>query len=113
MTMATPQQGRQARARTVTKAQMVERVRDVTGLGWNESGDLLEAVLDAMKETLATGENVKISGFGTFVVRAKAPRRGRNPQTSVSIVIPRRRVLTFKPSQVFRQALNAGRGTEG
>ena len=100
---------KKARGRTVTKAEMVERVRQVTGLGWTESGDLLECVLDSMKETLESGENIKISGFGSFLVRAKAPRRGRNPQTSASIVIPKRRVLTFKPSQVLRQSLN-GRG---
>jgi len=98
-----------ARSRTVTKAQMVERVRDVTGLGWTESGDLLESVLDSMKETLEAGENIKISGFGSFLVRSKSPRRGRNPQTTASIVIPKRRVLTFKPSQVLRQSLNGGR----
>jgi integration host factor subunit alpha len=97
------------RAHTVTKAQVVERVRQVTGLGWSESGDLLEAVLDTMKETLESGENIKISGFGSFVVRSKAPRRGRNPQTTASIVIPKRRVLTFKPSQILRQSLNDGR----
>lgn len=96
------------RARTVTKAQVVERVRTVTGLGWDESGELLEAVLDTMKETLEAGENIKVSGFGSFIVRSKAPRRGRNPQTTASIVIPKRRVLTFKPSQVLRQALNSG-----
>lgn len=94
------------KAHTVTKAQMVERVRDVTGLGWTESGDLLEAVLESMKETLESGENIKISGFGTFLVRSKSPRRGRNPQTAAAIVIPKRKVLTFKPSQVLRQALN-------
>lgn len=103
-----PATEKKPRARTVTKAQVVERVRQVTGLGWNESGDLLEAVLDAMKDTLAAGENIKISGFGSFVVRSKAPRRGRNPQTTASIVIPKRRVLTFKPSQVLRQSLNSG-----
>lgn len=96
------------RGRTVTKAEMVERVRQVTGLGWAESSTLLESVLDAMKDTLESGENIKISGFGSFLVRAKAPRRGRNPQTSASIVIPKRVVLTFKPSQVLRQSLNAG-----
>ncbi|MDP2316782.1 MAG: integration host factor subunit alpha [Pseudomonadota bacterium] len=100
------------RARTVTKAEVVERVRQVTGLGWTESGDLLEAVLDSMKETLEAGENIKISGFGSFMVRSKSPRRGRNPQTTAAIVIPKRRVLTFKPSQVLRQSLNTGR-TEG
>lgn len=94
-------------AHTVTKAEVVERVRHTTGLGWNESGELLEAVLDTIKETLEAGENIKISGFGTFVVRSKAPRRGRNPHTAAAIVIPKRRVLTFKPSQVLRQSLNA------
>lgn len=96
-------------SRTVTKAEMVERVRDATGLGWNESGTLLEAVLNSMKDTLESGENLKISGFGSFLVRTKSPRRGRNPQTTAAIVIPKRRVLTFKPSQVLRQSLNAGR----
>lgn len=102
-----------AKSQTVTKAQMVERVRQVTGLGWTESGDMLEAVLESMKETLEAGENIKISGFGSFVVRAKSPRRGRNPQTSQAIVIPKRKVLTFKPSQVLRQALNPGVPDDG
>jgi len=96
---------REDHGHTVTKAEIVERVRDATGLGWAESGTILEAVLDTMKETLAGGENIKISGFGTFVVRTKAARRGRNPQTAAAIVIPRRRVLTFKASQVLRQEL--------
>jgi integration host factor subunit alpha len=104
-----PGTDKKARSRTVTKAEMVERVRQVTGLGWTESGDLLESVLDSMKETLEAGENIKISGFGSFLVRSKAPRRGRNPQTTAAIVIPKRRVLTFKPSQVLRQSLNSGR----
>jgi integration host factor subunit alpha len=90
---------------TLTKADIVERVRDATGLSWAESGDVLEAVLEVMKETLAGGENLKVSGFGSFVVRAKAARRGRNPQTSASIVIPRRKVLTFKPSHILRDSL--------
>ena len=94
--------------RTITKADIVEHVRDVTGLSWAESGKLLEGVLETMKETLATGENVKISGFGTFQVRVKAARRGRNPQTAASLVIPRRKVLTFKPSHVLRQSLTVG-----
>ena len=90
---------------TLTKADIVERVRDATGLSWAESGDVLEAVLEVMKETLAGGENLKVSGFGSFMVRAKAARRGRNPQTSASIVIPRRKVLTFKPSHILRDSL--------
>ena len=92
-------------ANTVTKADIVERVRDVTGLSWAESGTLVEALLETVKLTLEGGENVKISGFGTFQVRAKAARKGRNPQTAANIVIPRRRVLTFKPSHVLRDSL--------
>ena len=91
---------------TLTKQHVVERVRDVTGLPWTESADLVEAVLDVMKETLEGGTNLKISGFGSFVLRQKSARRGRNPQTAERIVIARRTVLTFKPSVVLREALN-------
>lgn len=92
--------------RTLTKADIVARLRDATGLSWGESGDLLEAVLDEMKRSLESGENIKISGFGSFLVRQKSARQGRNPQTAERIVISRRRVLTFKPSVVLRAALN-------
>lgn len=92
---------------TLTKAHIVERVRDATGLPWSESSDLVEAVLETMKDTLEAGTNLKISGFGSFVVRQKSARRGRNPQTSERIVISRRTVLTFKPSVVLRDDLNA------
>jgi integration host factor subunit alpha len=92
---------------TITKADIVEHIREVTGLSWAESGTLVEALLETVKATLEAGENVKISGFGTFQVRSKAARRGRNPQTSANIVIPRRKVLTFKPSHVLRDALQA------
>lgn len=95
-------------AHTLTKSGVVERVREATGLSWSESSDLVEAVLEEMKVALESGTNVKISGFGTFVVRQKAARRGRNPHTSEAIVISRRTVLTFKPSAMLRQALNAG-----
>jgi integration host factor subunit alpha len=94
-------------AETLTKAEIVERVRDVTGLSWVESGEVLELVLETMKDTLEAGESIKVSGFGTFQVRAKAARRGRNPQTSATITIPKRTVLTFKPSHLLRDALQA------
>jgi len=67
---------------------------------------LLEAVLSTMKTTLESGENLKISGFGSFVVKSKADRRGRNHQTGEAITITSRRVLTFKPSTLLRQAVN-------
>ncbi len=97
----------EADADTLTKAEIVEHVRDATGLSWAESGEVLELVLETMKDTLAAGESIKVSGFGTFQVRAKAARRGRNPQTSATITIPKRTVLTFKPSHLLRDALQA------
>jgi integration host factor subunit alpha len=66
----------------------------------------VDLVFDLLKETLETGDKVKISGFGNFVIREKRSRKGRNPQTGEEIQISARRVLTFKPSQVLRKALN-------
>jgi integration host factor subunit alpha len=65
-------------------------------------------VFDTIKETLERGEKIKISGFGNFVVREKKPRVGRNPQTGEEIEITARKVLTFRPSQVLKAALNKG-----
>lgn len=92
--------------RTMTKADLVERVYDNVGFSKKEAADVVEAVFDTMKEALEQGEKIKLSGFGNFVIREKAARRGRNPQTNESITISPRRVLTFKPSQVLRAALN-------
>jgi integration host factor subunit alpha len=97
---------RRARGRTVTKGDVVERLRSATGLSWSESGELVDEVLEIMKHALEAGTNVKVSGFGSFVVRQKAARRGRNPQTAERILIAKRRVLTFKPSLGLRASLN-------
>jgi integration host factor subunit alpha len=67
---------------------------------------MLESVLSIMKETLESGEKLKIAGFGSFEVKQKKDRRGRNPQTGESITIEARRILTFKPSDVLRNAIN-------
>ncbi len=104
--------GKRVTLRTVTKSDITERLRDATGLSWVESGDLIEATLEIIKASLEDGTSVKVSGFGSFLVRQKAARRGRNPQTSERILITRRRVLTFKPSQGLRAILNAGRDPE-
>lgn len=98
--------------RTLTKADIVTSVRELTGLSWGEASGLVESLLEAMKETLQAGDSLKISAFGSFLVRVKRARRGRNPQTSEQITITPRRVLTFKPSLVFRQALNRAHGHE-
>jgi integration host factor subunit alpha len=66
----------------------------------------VESVFDIMKDELAKGDKVKISGFGNFIVKDKNSRRGRNPQTGAEIEISARRVLTFKSSQVLKKALN-------
>ena len=93
--------------RTMTKADIIESIYEkVGGFSKKESAEIVEAVFDTMKETLRGGEKIKISGFGNFVVRAKKQRMGRNPQTGTPIVIAERRVLTFKASQVLKNALN-------
>lgn len=92
--------------RTVTKADIIEAIHGQVGFSKKEAADLVETVFDTMKQVLERGEKIKLSGFGNFVVRGKTARQGRNPQTSESIVITERRVLTFKPSQVLKAALN-------
>ena len=91
---------------TLTKAKLAELLYDRVGVTKKEAGDLVDEVFGLMRDCLIVGEKVKISGFGNFVVRDKAARKGRNPQTSEEIIIARRRVLTFRPSQVLRTALN-------
>lgn len=90
----------------MTKADIVEAIYEKVGFSKKEAADLVEMVFETIKETLETGEKIKISGFGNFVVRRKQPRVGRNPQTGEEITITDRRVLTFKPSAVLKEALN-------
>ena len=91
----------------MTKADIIERVyENLGGFSKKESAEIVEMVFETIKETLERGEKIKISGFGNFVVRQKQERTGRNPQTGEEIKIAPRRVLTFKPSQVLKDALN-------
>jgi integration host factor subunit alpha len=90
----------------VTKAEIVEQIYEQVGFSKKESAELVEKVFETIKETLARGEKVKISGFGNFVVRGKNARKGRNPQTGQEILLEARRVLTFKPSLVLKNILN-------
>jgi len=91
----------------MTKADIVENVYEsLGGYTKKEAAELVEMVFETIKDTLAEGEKIKISGFGNFVVRDKRRRVGRNPQTGQEIVITARSVLTFKPSQVLKNALN-------
>ena len=90
----------------MTKADIVERIQAGTGLSKKESAEMMESVFSIMKTTLESGETLKISGFGSFIIKQKKDRRGRNPQTGEAITIEARRILTFKPSTILRQAIN-------
>ena len=91
---------------TITRAQLSEAVYQEVGLSRSESADLLEAVLSQMAEALARSETVKISSFGSFSVRQKGRRVGRNPKTGEEVPILPRRVLVFRPSQVLKSRIN-------
>lgn len=88
---------------TLTRADLAETMNVKIGLSRAESAKLVEQIIDLMCDALAGGENVKISGFGTFVLRDKNRRIGRNPKTGVEVPIEARRVLTFRPSQIMRE----------
>ena len=91
---------------TVTRAHLAERIYTQVGLSRNESAELLETVLDRLAKSLEGGDSVKISGFGTFSVRQKGRRIGRNPKTGIEVPILPRRVLVFRPSQVLKAHVN-------
>ncbi|MBB2206154.1 integration host factor subunit alpha [Gluconacetobacter takamatsuzukensis] len=97
---------------TVTRASLAEHIYSQVGLSRNESADLLEHVLERVAKELEGGNTVKISGFGTFSVRQKGRRTGRNPKTGVEVPILPRSVLVFRPSQLLRARVN-GRQVEG
>jgi integration host factor subunit alpha len=90
----------------MTKADITEIIHTKTGLAKNDSSDMLESVLSIMKQTLESGEKLKIAGFGNFEVKQKNGRSGRNPQTGETITIEARKILTFKPSNIIRSAIN-------
>jgi integration host factor subunit alpha len=98
--------GQNVRRSTMTKADIVEKVYQKIGFSKKEASELVEMVFGTLKDQLHTGQKVKISGFGNFVVRGKSERVGRNPQTGEQIKISARRVLTFRPSQVLKAMLN-------
>ena len=92
---------------TVTRAQLSEAVYQEVGLSRNESAELVESILSEMSQTLARGEMVKISSFGSFSVRSKGQRIGRNPKTGEEVPILPRRVLVFRPSHVLKNRVNS------
>ena len=90
----------------MTKADIVERIYEKVGFSKKEATDVVESIFELLKGRLEHGEKVKISGFGNFVINAKRPRKGRNPQTGEEIIISGRHVLSFKPSPVLKKAIN-------
>ncbi len=91
---------------TVTRAQLSESVYQEVGLSRNESAELVESVLGEISEALVRGEGVKLSSFGSFTVRQKGQRIGRNPKTGEEVPILPRRVLVFRASHVLKDAIN-------
>jgi integration host factor subunit alpha len=91
---------------TITRAHLSEAVYQEVGLSRNESADLVESVLNEVAESLAKGETVKISSFGSFSVRQKGQRIGRNPKTGEEVPIQPRRVLVFRASNVLKNRIN-------
>jgi integration host factor subunit alpha len=91
---------------TVTRAQLSEAVYQEVGLSRNESADLVESVLNEISDALANGDMVKISSFGSFAVRSKGQRIGRNPKTGEEVPILPRRVLVFRASHVLKSRIN-------
>jgi len=95
-------------AGTLTRADLADSVYETLGLSRADSAQLVESVLDHMSDALTDGENVKISGFGSFVLRDKGERIGRNPKTGIEVPIAPRRVLTFRASQSMRETISNG-----
>jgi integration host factor subunit alpha len=91
---------------TVTRAQLSEAVYNEVGLSRNESAELVEAVLNEVGDALTRGESVKISSFGSFSVRQKGERIGRNPKTGDEVPILPRKVMVFRPSHVLKNRIN-------
>lgn len=98
--------------RTVTRADLCEAVYQKVGLSRSESAHLVELVLKEIMDCLAEGETVKLSSFGSFVVREKGERVGRNPKTGEEVPIAPRRVMVFKPSNILKARVN-GESIEG
>jgi integration host factor subunit alpha len=98
--------------KTLTRADLSEAIHRQIGLSRTESADMVKSVLDIVSDTLVKGEQVKLSSFGTFMVRDKRARIGRNPKTGEEVPITPRRVLVFRPSQVMKAQINDDGGSD-
>jgi DNA-binding protein HU-beta len=91
----------------MTKADVVNALAEKTGMARKEAADAVDLFLVTVREALEAGEKVSLVGFGTFYVKEKNARQGRNPRTGAQIQIPRKRVAAFKPGRTFRQMVSA------
>jgi len=91
---------------TLTKIQIIESIQNQTGFPKNKSSEIVESLLEIIKNTLASGEDVMISGFGKFNVREKNERKGRNPATGEAMMLAQRKVVTFRCSGQLRDRIN-------
>ena len=92
--------------KTITRADVAETIYEEIGLSRKDSNDILDMILDEIVNELSNGNDVKLSSFGTFSLRDKKARAGRNPKTGVEAEICSRRVISFKPSQTMRKIIN-------
>jgi integration host factor subunit alpha len=93
-------------SKTLTRADLTEVLHRDVGLSRTESADMVNSVLDLIADAVVAGQTVKLSSFGTFMVRSKRERMGRNPKTGEEVPITPRRVLVFRPSQVMKNIVN-------
>ena len=92
--------------RTVTRADIAEKIYEELGISRKDCGEILDEVVEEISHCLAKGEDVKLASFGSLILRRKTPRVGRNPKTGVEAEISARTVISFKPSQNLRKAIN-------
>ncbi|MFC1489421.1 integration host factor subunit alpha [Thermodesulfobacteriota bacterium] len=93
---------------TLTKTHIIKEIRDRNGYTLKKSADTVETIIDIIKRSLESGENVLISGFGKFCVKEKKERRGRNPSTGQDLMLGPRKVVTFRCSGILRERINSG-----
>ena len=93
--------------KTITRADVAETIYEEIGLSRKDSTDILDMILDEIVKELSNGNDFKLSSFGTFSLRQKKERSGRNPKTGVEAIISPRKVISFKPSQTMRKTINA------
>ncbi len=89
-----------------TKLTIIEKIAQKNNLSPSEAKDTIETLLEIMKETLESGEDIMLSGFGKFQINEKAPRKGRNPATGKDMILEKRRVVTFKCAGILRDKIN-------